>query len=355
MRPSAILSEAWRNLATGTSRAAVFGLGLAVVCGALAVADARNIVALEQRAAEFVASGASVRVLSAESSVNGSSCDALSGVPGVGGAGALRERAALRLDAMPDNPLPAYTVTPGLAAVLGVETVTAEGVWLSEETARTLEATPGQSLGTAEGALTVAGTFPYPDDGRDVRPGYAALVPSADTDPFDECWARVWPPSESTQELLLSAVAADSPADTALTTGQLNASLGETFDGAAEFSDRITRFVPPATALAGLLLGFVSVRLRRLEFASALHVGQSRRSQLVTALLETGVWSTSGLVLAGCALVLASHAGNPGEPGAVLAVSGPGLVAAVPACLAGAALALAGVRERHLFRYFKER
>lgn len=355
MRPSAILSEAWRNLATGTSRAAVFALGLAAVCGALAVADARNIVALEQRAAEFVASGASVRVLSAESGVTGASCDALAGVEGVGGAGALREHPALRLDAMPDNPLPAYTVTPGFAEVLGVDAVTAEGVWLSEETARTLEAVPGQNLSTAEGTLTIAGTFPYPDDGRDVRPGYAALVPSADTDPFDECWARVWPTSESTQELLLFAVAADSPEDTALTTGQLNASLGETFDGAAGFDGRITRFAAPSTVLAGLLLGFVAVRLRRLEFASALHVGQSRRSQLATTLLETGAWSAAGLVLAGCALVLASHLGHLGEPGDVLAVVGPGLLAAVPGCLAGAALALALVREEHLFRYFKDR
>jgi len=124
---------------------------------------------------------------------------------------------------------------------------------------------------------------------------------------------------------------------------------------AAEFGDRATRFALPAAALAGVLLGFVSVRLRRLEFASALHMGQSRRSQLACVLVETAVWSVAGLVLSGCTLVVAAHLGNPGNPGDVLGIGTPGLVASVPAALAGAVLALVRIREEYLFRYFKGR
>ncbi|MEU0488107.1 hypothetical protein ABZ249_02685 [Nocardiopsis sp. NPDC006139] len=350
-----LIGEVRRNLGTGTTRAALFALALAAVVGALAVADARAIVGLHQRSAEFTAAGASVRVLNVAGNVAGSACDALTGVPGIGASGALAEDGSLRLAAMPDNPLPAYRVTPGMASVLGVRAEAASGVWVSTGTAETLGVGPGQRLETDSGTVTLAGVFDYPDDGRDSRLGYAVLVPEPAAGVFDQCWADVRPPTEEADELLRWAVRPGADPSLSVTLGQLNTSLGATFDGAAAFAERPTRFAPPAAALAGLVLGFVAVRLRRLELAGALHVGVSRRALLAGTALETAVWSLAGLALAGCALVVAAHVGNPADPWDTVLIDVRGPVAAVLAALVGAAAATALVREEHLFRYFKDR
>ena len=350
-----LLGEVWRNLLSGTTRAALFGLAFAAVVGALAVADARAVVALHQRAAEFVAAGASVRVLSVAANVDGNACDALGDVPGVVSSGALAEDGTLLLAAMPDNPLPTYRVTPGMAAVLGVRAESASGVWVSSRTAETLRAGPGQVVDTDTGPVTLAGVFDYPDDGRDSRLGYAVLVPEPAAGTFDQCWADVRPPTDGADEMLRWAVRPGAAQGLSVTQGQLNPTLGAEFDGAAEFAGRPTRFALPAAALAGLVLGFVSVRLRRLELAGALHVGVSRGALLAGAVLETAAWTLAGLALALCSLVVAAHVGNPADPWDAVLVDARGPAAAALAALAGAAAAASLVRERHLFRYFKDR
>ncbi|WP_017571339.1 hypothetical protein [Nocardiopsis halotolerans] len=350
-----LLGEVRRNLRTGTTRAVLFALALAAVTGTLAVADARTIVGLHQRAAAFVASGASVRVLDVAGSVDGGACDALAQVTGVAASGALAEDGSLVLSSMPDNPVPAYRVTPGLAAVLGVRAESTSGVWVSARTAETLGADPGQVLDTTDGPMTLAGVFDYPDDGRDSRLGYAVLLPEPAAGSFDQCWADTRPPTEKADELLRWAVRPGADPSLSVTLGQLNTSLGTTFDGAAAFGERPTRFAAPAAALAGLVLGFVAVWLRRLELAGALHVGVSRRVLLAGTVLETSVWALAGLVLAVCALVVAAHVGNPADPWDAVAVDVRGPAAAVLTALFGASVAVFLVRERHLFRYFKDR
>lgn len=54
----------------------------------------------------------------------------------------------------------------------------------------------------------------------------------------------------------------------------------------------------------GVLVGVFGVRRRRLEYAGALHSGQSKGAQLLGIGVETGVWA--GLAtFASCALLLA--------------------------------------------------
>ncbi|ASU85555.1 hypothetical protein CDO52_24585 [Nocardiopsis gilva YIM 90087] len=355
MRPAAILSEAWRNLATGTTRAAVFAIALAAVTASLAITDARAIIALQQRAAEFIAAGASVRVLDAAGSTDGPSCEALSGLPAVGSAGAVSEGTPVTLAVMPDNPIPSYEVTPGMGEVLGVRPLSAEGVWIPTDVAEKLGLEAGRTLQTDRGPLAIAGVYDYPDDGRDSRLGYALVIPTVAAGAFDQCWANAWPVTEEADGLIRSAVAADVDPDTSVTVGQLNTRLGASFDAAAEFSGRITRTTVPGAALAGLVLGFVAIRARRLEIAGALHVGQSRRALLATVVLETAAWSVAALALAACALLLAVVPNNPADPLHAFAIDIRGPAAAVPAALAGAVVALLLIRENHLFRYFKDR
>ncbi|MEU3020444.1 MULTISPECIES: hypothetical protein [unclassified Nocardiopsis] len=355
MRPSDLLVEVWRNVRSGTARAAPYALALAAAVGALAVADARSVVDLHRDAAAYVAAGASVRVLTTEDSVDGVPCEALAGVPGVSASGALSEGTALTLAVMPDNPVPVYEVTTGMAGVLGTRAESAAGVWVSEYTAELLGVGPGQEFGTDAGPMTVAGVFPYPDDGRDSRLRYAVLVPERAEGTYSECWADTRPPTDRADELLMWAVRTGADPAASVNVGQLNTTLGAGFDGAAAFAERTTRFAAPAAVLVGFVLGFTAVRLRRLELASALHVGVSRRALLVQTSLETLLWAVAGLLLVGCALAVAVRLGNPADPWETLAVSAPTAVAAGAAALAGAVAAVCRVREEHLFRYFKDR
>ncbi|GIF40799.1 hypothetical protein [Actinoplanes xinjiangensis] len=355
MRFRSILSEAGRNLATGTSRALLFALLLAAITAGAAIMDARSIIGVQSRAADFVASGASIRVMVAPAMTDAAACERLGTIGGIRAAGALREADAVVLRTMNANPVPAYAVTPGLIAVLGGDPAAPAGAWLPAPLARTLGVQAGQELPTGSGTLTVAGLYEYPDDGRDSRLAYAALLPQPAAGSFDECWADIWPLSRDREQLLHAALAVDSSAADAVAVGQLNTSRGTRFDALGEFTARPTRFALPACALAGLLLGLIAVRIRRLELAAALHLGASRRDVLAIQVIETAAWAAAGVVLAAVALLAGVVAAGSTDAAAVYLVDVRGPAVAACATLIGAVLGVLTVRERHLFRYFKNR
>jgi hypothetical protein len=355
VRPRAILSEAGRNITSGTTRALLFGILLAVITAGLAIADTRSIVDIEQRAAGFVAAGASVRKMVAKKSTDAAACERLGAVPGIRSAGALREADAVVLRTMPSSAVPGYAVSPGFLEVLGGTAGAPAGVWISAELARTLAVRPGQTMATTAGTLTVAGVFDYPDDGRDSRLAWAVLLPQPATGVFDECWADVWPLSESRKTLLYAALKVDTVATDPVEIGQLNTRLGTVFDSLGLFGGRPTRFVVPGCVLAGLLLGWAAIRLRRLEIAGALHLGQSRRALLATLALETAAWSGFALLLSAAALLLAVRAMNATDALDIYLIDFRGPAAAAAATLIGAVLATFRIREKHLFAYFKDR
>jgi hypothetical protein len=310
---------------------------------------------MQQKSADFVSSGASVRVMVARQTTDAAACERLRTISGVRSAGALKEADAVVLRAMIANPIPAYAVTPGLIEVLGGNAATIAGAWIPAQLAKTLGVKPGQELVTTAGTLSVAGIYNYPDDGRDSRLNYAALLPQPATGTFDECWADVWPFSKTRDRLLYSALTVDTSSTDPVSIGQLNTSRGTQFDGVGEFAGRPTRLALPGCVLAGLMLGFVAIRMRRLEIAGALHLGESRRSLLATLLIETAVWSFIALVLAACILVFGVTLRNPGESLDVYLIDIRGPVAAALATLMGAVLASFTIQEKHLFGYFKNR
>lgn len=361
MRLSAILSEAARNIGGGTTRAVTFALLLASMAGSLAVADAVTIHALQSQAQTFRQSGAATRILQSESAIRGTACDALAnGSTPIVAAGALAETTPIDLAALPTTSIPAFRVSPGLVALLdGAPELV--GAWISDALAETLAVAPGARLQTSDGVVTIAGTYPYPKDGRDNRLGFAMLIPVTADQAFDECWATAWPPGEST-DLLLRSSAFEPGSTDALQIGQLNNTHGTTFDGALAFDSRITRFAYALIAVAGLSLGWASIRARRLEHAAALHAGQRRSEQLATILVETAAWALLGSALAAVLLLAfvigsespASSASHPNTTSVL-----PIVVAALPvgfgSALGGASIAAFATHERHLFRYFKER
>jgi hypothetical protein len=228
------------------------------------------------------------------------------------------------------------------------------GVFLGPEASAVVAPSGHGSLATRSERIRVAGTYSYPDDGR--RPGYsyAAIVPTNSAIPFDECWIDTWPVKDMTTALL-STISVSSDASARPAISQLNAASGTSFDGHAQFQQRITRFAGVFAALGGVALGLISVRTRRLSLASALHAGVSQHALLGIVTLETLVWTgVSAALTIPTAIVIAEAIGEGISSTALML----GLWAAFPlwiSAFAGAWLGLATVREHHLFDYFKAR
>lgn len=212
--------------------------------------------------------------------------------------------------ALPSSAIPTKEVTARLTTVLRSEPVTGTGVVISDQVAGALGLSAGSALDLVEHTITVDGVYPYPDDGRRPGLGYGVLV--------------TVPPAGL-------------------------------FDGATAYHHRLTRYAPVIAALAACGLGYVSLRVRRLEHAAALHARVRKRALVAIAALETSAWITPVIVLAAAftAVKIARWPTGDTWPPIILAAR-IDLTAAVAGYL-GAGLALAHTRERHLFRYFRNR
>jgi hypothetical protein len=359
MRLPEILSEAGRNLATGTSRALTLTLILAAAATALGLADGGAVRRVLADAAQFRASGASTVVLSAEGGINGAACERLSGIDGIVHAGAIRDvPVELVLAALPDAPVPLKEVTPGFRDVLGVTPGKPEstGVLIPEQLSVILARGPGERLGTSAGLVAVAGVYSYPADGRSPELEYAMVtaVPAHGQGPFDQCWAEVWPTSQTSQLLRLS-LDSSVPPDTDITLSQLNPTLGAELDGTERFSSRATSRAALLSVLVGVLLGYLTVRLRRLELASARHAGIPAGAQLLQLTVETSAWTTAAVVITSPLLLYQALKVDHAAQLAVFWLELRCPLGAAAGAVLGAAVATALTREHHLFRYFKER
>ena len=266
---------------------------------------------------------------------------------------ATHSRGPAALNSAPTNPIPGFRVTPGLADLLRIKAVAASGVWVPQNLAQTLAIVPGQRLATSRGELTVAGTYAWPEDGRDARLGYAVLQPIRSSSALDECWAEVWPSTDAADSLIRSTTFVTAAPSEPVTLSQLNLTQGAALDARTDFVSRPSRFALPGGLAAGLVLGFGAIYCRRLEYSAALHCGQRRSAQVATALLETGVWALGGLLVAaaGLGLALQLPAGSTDAEIFLVDVRGPAM--GVLGSGLGALSALALIREDRLFRYFK--
>lgn len=360
MRARSIASEAARNLASGTARAAMLVLVDAAVVGALAYVDVRAGVEVLRDAADFRASGSAVQVLEVQQGVDGARCDALASVTGVVASGAIRQGDPLRALAMPSSPVTVWEATPGIVDLIAdtggrLARPSAEGggLWISRDLAETLGVRPGGPVPTSTGTTTAAGLYTWPDDGRARTLGYAALAPVAPTGVFDQCWVQVWPTDVDTARILNLALD-PTKADQA-TVGRLNTSLGADFDAPALLARRATVRAPLGAVVAGLLLGYVAIRLRRLELAAALHARVRKAHLAWQHLLEALAWATAGTAIAAAAVAYAASTDNPDPSTWAFVLGARTIVAGAAAVLVGTLLGVAATRERHLFRYFKDR
>lgn len=357
MRPAAIWREAWRDVLSGTSRTVTFASLLGVVVLGLGSADVMTVRALTADAARYQASGASIITFEAPGRIDPGACTALASVSGVRAAGAVRTGTdSLTPSALPSSTIPVIEVTSGLAEVLRAQ-VGGTGVVLSEQAASALALAPGDELLTSETTTPVAGVYAYPQDGRRAGLGFAALVPTTDGAAFDECWVDIWPTSPQTPILLQTVLLPSdgTEASEGPVLAQLNSTLGTTFDGGARLDARITRFASWVVLGLGAGSGYLAVRLRRTQLASALHAGTARHDLGTVVALETLSWTLPVALLAAVAIVVAAALGADHDAGHTVVLGSRVAVAGVVGPLVGTALGCAQTRERHLFRYFKDR
>lgn len=372
MRLGSIISECVRDIASGTAHAVA--MMLAVLCCGLLLGgyEAVNVVGLERQAVTRIRSLADTRMVIASGDlIDGTVCDRLSDVEnGPSASGAMRAGDQITLLSTPGKDIASYEVTPGLLRILAAgdrnaaassmpvsDRIDASGAWISADLANDFGLTVGSRLATDHGTTNVAGVFAWPNDGRDTRLAYALVIPvSASAAPFGECWARQWPANEQTDNLLYSTVIASSGnSDGQAGVMAVNKGFDSHYDAHGSYSTRMTRWMPYAGLAAGLLIGVVGVRRRRLEYAGALHCGQSKGAQLLGIGLETLIWGGLGTISA-CSLIAAyCLRAAVSDPVAILLTALRTPTALFAGTLAAAILTGLSIRESQLFRYFKTR
>lgn len=356
MRFESVVREARRNVTSGTTRAVMLATVLTLLGLAAVASEAAAIGALEHEAREFQTSGGSILTVVSPGAVDGVRCESLASVPGVRAAGALTVLPGERVTAvaLPGAPLARGLATAGFPKVVRAESDGGPGLVLSGEAVRTLGAVVGGPLRTTKGVTRVAGAFEYPRDGRRDGYGYLAVETVGAAAMFDECWVDAWPQSPALRSLALTVLRAGASAsDVPPEVAPLNVTHGVEFSGHRRYSDRLTRWAGVVVGALAAVVGFVALRARRVELASALHDRVARVDLWAVVFVETLAWTAAPVLLtvAATTIVLGSH----GEVlvGLVLGVRIATLLAA--GAMVGVAAALATTRERHLFLYAKDR
>lgn len=353
----AIRREAWRGVASGAARTVLLGIVAAAVILVAQLVDLAVVRADDLRAEGFRMAGADVLVLQAQGGIDAGRCAALATVPGVDGAGAIRAAAPRFAAAAPASSIPAFEVTPGFPSVLAPPAddaaLSGAGVLLSAEAATMLDVAAGDALPLIDGEARVADVYEYPSDGRMLGLGYAMLLPTLEEGPFDACWMRAWPVTDAHQVLLQTSATGATEAAPELR--QLNARLGATLDAAAAFDERPSRWLPLAAALVLAAIGAGSVLLRRLELASARHLGVTRAATTAIALLEAALWLVPGILAALLAGATAAASLGAEDVGAGLWLATLAPLGGVLGALVGTGVAAALIDERAVYRAFRQR
>lgn len=373
MRLRSILSEALRNIGSGTAHALAMAIIVLLAGTLMGGYEAMSVVGLENEAVGRINAFADTKTLiGSGDDIDGSACDRLASTSTTNPvrSGAVREGGQITPNSTPGKDIASYEVTPGMLRLItanGSDTgsaagktnttrADASGIWVSKDVAHDFGLAQGSKLETTTGTATIAGVFSWPNDGRDTRFAYALLIPaSASGNAFDECWVKQWPTSGKSDSLLYSTVIAQDEDGKPAGITALNKGFDSHYDGQASYASRMTRMMPWLALVLGLLLGILSVRQRRLEYAGALHSGESKGAQLLTVATETLVWSLLGTIGAASLLVAYCVRLAPSDQLAVCLTSIRSPLVLCAGALLGAMLATLTIKESQLFRYFKNR
>lgn len=178
------------------------------------------------------------------------------------------------------------------------------------------------------------------------------------TGTFDACWAKTWPQTDRTRNALWSTLTpnAKTTGDDAPTLGQLNTTKGDGFDGQTLYRQRSTRVLPACGALIALAIGYLLIRGRRLEIASALHCGVPKPALATQIIIETGI---TILLATAISLPIDMTAArlliDTTDRTAITLNAIQTTITTNTAYLLATTITALHIKERHLFTYFKER
>ena len=357
MRWASILSEAWRDVVSGASRALLWAVIIAMATGGAFAAELVQLKSLYTASDEYVSKGASINVFKAAGHINPTACEALNQVPGIRAAGAIRRvEDKVTLTPLPSAPVPLAEVTPHFPDILKAQTAPVTGVIASEQVHAYTQVNPGQELDTHQGKIPVSGVYSYPEDGRVPGYGYLLLSPTTKGGGFDECWADIWPESPEKTALLHTTLMSSTGEERQTPQlSQLNPTLGSSFQALTLYQHRITRFLPAALGIIAFSLGYALVRIRRLDYAAALHARIPRHDMYLVIIAQTLIWLLPTLAVLELLAISMNTLiiGNPDQTALLLTNR---IILIIPiAIITGLSIAWQLTREQHLFQYYKTR
>ncbi|MBW3093614.1 ABC transporter permease [Bifidobacterium sp. 82T10] len=351
--------EAWRSIVSGTSHTFAATLVLALGIAFLFGMDLAQTNRLINESRTYAQSGAATVTITLRHGIDGAACEGLAGVNGVQAAGALRQAdRKITFATLPSTGIPTYETTPGAVGLFSpalADDGDGMGVILSSDVADALGAQAGRTMALkGSGQVRVRGVYEYPDDGRDSQYSYAVLEPVNSAQPFDVCMVRTWPVPDSIDTLVYLAANVTSK-EQRPQVSQLNTRFGSTPPSANLFNERLTAFAPWVMLVVAFALGFVMIRVRRLEFASALHAGLPKGVLVLQVLLELFAAALLAMLLcsplAAWVWLTCDPANAPELYDTLLRVPAVGFAG----LLLGGFVAILLTRERQLFAYFKNR
>lgn len=358
MRDREILREALTDLRLDVGHGVLWACGAMLCAVVAALAPQWGLWQGLEEAAAYRAAGGSITIVAAPGRIDGQACSRLIGANGVRAAGATRAVDNLRFPSMPGTPVPSFEVTPSFPEVLGLDRA-GSGLVLAGRLADQLGARAGGSVAVGDRTALVSGRYDFAVDGRVPTLGYAVLVPTPAVDTFDECWLDVWPQDGSVTSLAKTVVrearAGGDGQQPTVTVTQLNASLGATMGGSDASEVARSRVLPALGAIGALVLAWILMVGRRVELASARHVGVRIGDQLAGMLIEALVLCGVGSLLTIPALVWFTRAANPDDRIAMAWLGTRGIVSVLAGSLVGTVVGLMSIKERRLHSYVKDR
>lgn len=354
--------EAYRSIISGTSHTLVVTVALAVCIAMLFGMDLMQINRLIDDSRQYAQSGAATYTISLQDGINGVACEGLSGIDGVQAVGAIRQSdRKITFATLPSTGIPTYEVTPGAVRVFlptspddGTD-ADGMGIILSSTVADTLGVQVGQTIAmNHSGDARVRGIYQYPDDGRDSQYSYAVLEPVNSDQPFDACLVRAWPVPNDI-EMLMYLAASITSKDQHPQISQLNSRFGSTPPSQTLFDERLTVFAPWVMLTVAFILGLVMIRMRRLEFASALHAGIPKEILVLQVLIELSASTVCAILLCMPLIVWVALAVDTSNMAAAYDSLLRVPVAGYAGLLVGGLVAIFLTHERQLFSYFKNR
>lgn len=355
MRARNAIRWAWRNFRCGHANPILVLTTTFLAFSFLGAIEILQVSSMLHTVDTYQESASNVLMVSTDRGVDGKACDRLSGVGNVQASGGIRERPSVVLRQGAEVAIPAFDVSPGFADLVRGRHLDGSGVLVHDQLAFELGLAAGSRLNGTEGPVWVAGMFDWPGDGRDARLGYSILIPTSDSGPFDECWLRAWPVCADLAGLLRSSVIVRSSSPDAVQTRQVNSSHGRVLDMSRVYQERASRFAALGAAVYGLSVGYVWARRRRVEFADGLSMGQARGSLMLQVTVELLLVGLPSVVLCAATLGAITRVGGQSFSWSVWRLAMVCPLVGVPAIWLGAAVGIATIRRRSLYRYFKGR